>query len=99
LPCSASEALIYYLLVSFACLFGFGGARTGITLTTLAALALIGVAAWSNWRKWSEARHLSTPDAGLHAFFSLNALLLCGMSALALCWVAFPAALLPVCAA
>lgn len=94
----AVHFLACYLLVSLACALDFGGMRSGIAVATIVALALIALAAWSNFRKWAASRHSGSPDAPLDAFFSLNALMLCAMSALALAWVAFPAALLPLCA-
>lgn len=95
----AAHFLLCYVLVSLACALGLPGVRTGIAIVTAVALALIGFAAWTNLRKWVQARHTPTPDAPLAAFFALNALLLCGMSALALVWVAAPSAMLPLCAA
>lgn len=95
----AGHFLLCYLLVSLACALGMPGAKAGIAMFTLLALALIGFSAWSNYRKWKFSRHGGTPDAPLHTFFALNAMMLCAMSAVALVWVAFPAALLPVCAA
>ena len=94
----AAHFVVCYLLVSMACALDFGGMRSGIAVVTVAALALIALAGWSNWRKWAAARRGERPDAPLDAFFSLNALMLCAMSALALVWVAFPATMLPLCA-
>lgn len=91
--------LASYSLVSLACALGFPGMRTGIAVLTGLALALLAFAGWSNYRKWSAVRHAGTQDAPMEAFFALNAMLLCAMSALALSWIAFPALLLPLCAA
>ncbi|HZW22716.1 hypothetical protein [Noviherbaspirillum sp.] len=95
----AAHFLACYLFVSIACALAVPGARTGIAAATTLALALIAVSAWSNYRKWSAVRRSNAPDAPTHAFFALNAMMLAAMSALALSWVAFPALMLPVCAA
>lgn len=95
----AAHFLACYLFVSFACALSLPGARTAIALATVLALALLAVSAWSNYRKWILVRRSGTPDAPLHAFFALNAMMLCAMSALALSWVALPTLMLPVCAA
>lgn len=98
----AAHFLACYVLVSLACAYGFGGVRTGIGVLTLLALALIGWHAMSNYREWMDARRVGPvyrPDADIRIFFSLNAMLLCAVSAVALVWVAVPAAMLPACAA
>lgn len=95
----AAHFLACYLLVSLACTLALPGADTGIAVATALALAVLALAGGSNFRKWSSARRAGTPDAPLQAFFALNAMLLCALSALALSWVAFPALVLPVCAA
>lgn len=94
----AAHFLVCYLLVSLACALDYGGMRSGIAVATAIALALIALAGWSNFRKWTTARRGASTDAPMDVFFSLNALMLCAMSALALVWVAFPAAMLPLCA-
>lgn len=91
--------VLCYGLVSLACAYGFPGARIGVGLLTVIALALLGAVAWFNLAKWRAVRHSKAPDAGMQAFFALNSLMLCGLSAVALVWVALPAALLPTCAA
>lgn len=91
--------VLCYGLVSLACSYGFAGARTGVGLLTAIALALLGAVAWFNLSKWRAVRHSKAPEAGMQAFFALNSLMLCGLSAVALVWVALPAALLPPCAA
>jgi hypothetical protein len=93
----AAHFLISYLLVSFACAFGFNGAHVGLGIATLLALALLGYAGLLNFRKWQRSR--SDGKQALSAFFALTAMMLCGLSALSLVWVAFPAVLLPTCAA
>ena len=101
----AVHFLLCYLLTAIACALGFGGVRVGIGVFTLIALALLGYVALLNFRKWTQARDASrstreaTHDAGVSAFFALNSLMLCGLSAIALIWVAAPAAMLSVCAA
>lgn len=95
----AAHFLACYLFVSIACALALPGARTGIAAATALALALIAVSGWSNYRKWSSVRRSNAPDAPMHAFFALNAIMLAAMSALALSWVAFPTLMLPVCAA
>lgn len=108
----AAHFLACYVLVSLECAYGFSGARFGIALTTALALALLAWVGLSNWRKWNGARrahsanlcaaHTHHPDQGgnnLGSFFALTSMMLCTLSALALLWVAFPAALLPTCAA
>lgn len=101
-----------YVLVSLACAYGFGGVDTGIALLTIAALAMLAYVALINWRKWNQAQRPSHPGQApghelqtehgapqLNAFFSLTSMMLCALSAVALIWVAFPAVLLPNCAA
>ena len=95
----AVHLLACYLFVSIACALAVPGARTGIAAATVLSLALIAVSAWSNYRKWSAVRRSNAPDAPMHAFFAINAMMLAAMSALALSWVAFPTLMLPVCAA
>lgn len=91
--------VLCYGLVSLACAYGFAGARLGVWLLTLLALTLLGATAWFNLRKWRAARRRDDADQDMHAFFAWNSLLLCALSALALIWVAFPAAFLPPCLA
>lgn len=91
--------VLCYGLVSLACAYGFAGARIGVGLLTVIALALLGAVAGFHLAKRRAVRHSKAPDAGMQAFFALNSLMLCGLSAVALVWVALPAALLPTCAA
>lgn len=94
----AAHFLFCYVLVSLACAYGFGGTGIGIALATLVALALIGCIALANYRKWRRIRQAKTPGTDIGSFFSLNSMLLCAVSAVALIWVAYPAAVLPACA-
>lgn len=93
----AVHFLLCYLLTALACALGFGGVRVGIGVFTLIALGLIGYTALTNFRKWRQTRN--APGADIDAFFALNTLMLCALSAVALLWVAAPAAMLPPCAA
>lgn len=98
-----------YVIVSLACAYDFGGAHVSIALVTLLALALLIFIGAANWRKWRRERQTgrssgggTDPDvagANMGAFFSLASLMLCVLSAVALIWVALPAAVLPTCAA
>ncbi len=96
--------VVCYVAVSLACDRHAPAATWIIALATLGALALIGYIVLINYRKWRLARRLAAdhagtmPDAALQAFFALNSLMLCGLSAIALMWVAYPAAVLPICA-
>lgn len=108
----AAHFVACYVLASIACAYDFSGARLGIVLVTALALALLAGIGLSNWRKWNRARqthsanlraaHAHHPDQGgnnLGIFFAVTSMMLCALSAVALIWVAFPAALLPPCAA
>lgn len=96
--------LVCYVVVSLVCalqltdsrLFGMNTAQLGIAIATGIALLLMGGIAAVQLRRW---RHPTGPDPDLTRFFSANTLLLCGLSALALLWVAFPSLVLPTCAA
>ncbi|HEY0845723.1 MAG TPA: hypothetical protein VGE12_10160 [Noviherbaspirillum sp.] len=95
----AGHFLLCYVWVSLACAFGWKAIGTPIAIFTLLALTLLAYTGWVNYRKWTQTRHSNPPDADLRAFFALNSMMLCGVSAIALIWVAFPAALLPPCVA
>lgn len=98
----AGHFLLCYMAVSLACATSADGAlgvTAMIAALTLAALVLLAWIAWLNYRKWMDARRGYRPDADTQNFFSLNAMLLCAVSAVALIWVAAPAAILPPCAA
>jgi hypothetical protein len=96
--------VICYVLVSLVCtlqltdsrILGMDLAQLGVAITTLLALLLMGGIAAVQFPRW---RHPDGPDPELTRFFAANTLLLCGLSALALVWVAFPAGVLPACAA
>lgn len=96
--------LICYVLVSLVCalqltdtrVLGMNLAQFGIAVATLLALLIMGGMAAVQYRKW---RYPTGSDPDLTRFFAANTLLLCGLSALALVWVAFPSAVLPACAA
>lgn len=92
----AIHFLACYLIVSFACTFRLGGANTGIAVVTVMALGLLAYTMLANYRKWQLAHRSNTGD--LDAFFALNSMMLCGLSAVALIWVAFPSTVLPTCA-
>lgn len=107
----AAHFVACYVLVSLACAYGFGRVGTGIAVLTLAALGLIGYSTLANWRKWkrmqareprpsSSAPGLSSDKTAVDTsrFFALTSAMLGILSAVALIWVAFPAAILPPCA-
>src|SRR5690606_23299254 len=98
----SAHFLFCYVLTALACTYGWRGTDAGIALATAVALALLAWAAAANYSKWQRARRAgaveAAADGGLQAFFALNSMLLCGVSAVALVWVAFPAAVLPTCA-
>jgi hypothetical protein len=89
-----------YVLLSLACasdgasqtLFGFGTVALGVALATVVAFALIAGIAWAS-RAGARPRDAS----GLWA--ARVSLYLCGLSTLAVAWVAYPAFVLPPCAA
>lgn len=95
---------ISYVIVSLVCalqltelqIAGLDLAQLGIALITVLSLFLIGWIALVQARRW---RNPPGPDPDMNRFFAINTLLLCAVSALALLWVAFPAAVLPTCAA
>jgi hypothetical protein len=96
--------VICYIVVSLVCalqltetrIVGMNPAQFGVAVATLLALLLMGGMAVVQFRKWRDP---SGPDPELTRFFAANTLLLCGLSALALVWVAFPSVLLPACTA
>ena len=90
---------LVYVLLSLVCatetaaltLSGFGIVPLGVALATVAAVGLIAAAAWS------DLRRLGALQDGPDAFVPRASLLLCGLSALAVVWVAYPAFVLPAC--
>ena len=90
-----------YVLVSLVCsaeaadreLFGIAIVPLGVALATAAACALFAAVGFADYRTWRALK------SGPRAFVSLVSVLLCGLSALAALWVAYPAFALPPCAA
>ena len=90
-----------YVLVSLVC--SAGGAQReilGIALVpltvgmaTIAACAVFVLQGWVDYRRWRAH------EAGTQGFISIVSVLLCGLSAIGVLWVAFPAFVLPPCAA
>lgn len=95
LACYVVVALVCALQLTDSRILGMDPAQLGITIATGMALLLMGGIALVQFRKW---RYPSGPDPELTRFFAANTLLLCGLSALALAWVAFPSMVLPTCA-
>jgi hypothetical protein len=93
--------VVCYGVVSLECALDWKIAGWIIALATAGALVLIALIALSNYRKWRHARNAAATDdrdAGSNAFFSMSSMLLCGISAITLIWVAYPAVVLPTCA-
>lgn len=90
-----------YVMVSLVCSAGaaqreiLGIALVPLTvgIATIAACALFVVQGCIDYRRWRAH------EAGTQAFISAVSVLLCGLSALGVLWVAFPAFVLPPCAA
>lgn len=88
-----------YVLLSLVCasdaagrtLLGVGIVPFGVALASAVALALIAVIAWGSRAGSRGARR--APEA----FPARASLPLCGVSALAVAWVAYPAFVLPPC--
>ena len=103
----AAHFFLSYAVVSLACAAGFTGTWiAGITAVqavigalTLIAVALLVHIAILNHEKWQHARRSGTAGDDMSGFFALCSLRLCGLSAVALIWVAFPAFMLSLCAA
>lgn len=87
-----------YAAVSLACRFDARSVTAPVLLATLAALALL---AWIGAQSSRSRRRLRSGHDGAAAtrFLALATVMLCVLSALAVLWVAFPAAVLPPCAA
>lgn len=101
----AAHFVICYVLVSLSCMLGWGRmalglnpAEIGIALVTLAALALLAFIATMSYERYRYFQADSSPGEDIGCFIALNSVLLCGISTVALIWVAFPALMLPVCA-
>ena len=103
----AIHFLLSYIIVSLACRDGETGtwaagltsveASVGaLTLVAVALLVYIGIV---NYEKWQRARQTGLPGDDMSGFFALSSVLLCGLSAVAVIWVAFPAFMLAPCAA
>lgn len=71
----------------------------GIGIVTLVALLLLGYTGYANYRKLQHIRRIDIVGNDMGAFFAINSMMLSAVSAIALAWVAFPALLLPPCAA
>lgn len=99
--------VVCYVLVSLACMLGWSEARllgttpalAGIALASLAALVLLGYTAALNIEKYRRAPKDESGANDISGFIALNSVLLCALSTVALVWVAFPALMLPGCAA
>lgn len=96
--------VICYVMVSLVCalqltdiwIAGMDLAQFSIAVVTALSLLLI---AWIALIHMRRRRNPLGPDPDMERFLAVNTLLLCAISALALIWVAFPAAVLPTCAA
>ncbi|QBQ55719.1 hypothetical protein [Nitrosococcus wardiae] len=98
--------LLSYGIVSLACAYGYARSRLlglnsvmlGIGFTTVVALILLIYTAAINYRKWRHELNLSASDISPSPFIALNSMLLCGLSIIAVLWVALPSLMLPPCA-
>jgi membrane protein YdbS with pleckstrin-like domain len=96
-----------YVAVSLICaggyteplFYGIGAAEAIVGAVTLAAVALVVYIGAVNYRRWRRTPRQETVDHGMSRFFTLCSVLLCGLSVVAIFWVAFPAFILPSCAA
>ena len=103
----AAPFLACYVIVSLACaaaytqplLFGMDIVDASVTILTLGAVALMIYIAAVNHAKWRRTLHRPAPGDDMSRFFALCSVMLCGLSAVAVIWVAFPTYLLPPCAA
>ena len=73
-------------------LFGLPLVPLVVGAATIAACGLFLVQGLIDYRRWRAL------DQGTRAFTSIVSVLLCGLSALGVLWVAFPAFVLPPCA-
>ncbi|HEY4542376.1 MAG TPA: hypothetical protein VIG66_08390 [Noviherbaspirillum sp.] len=98
--------VLCYVLVSLGCalgwtesgILGMNAVEAGIALASLAALAMLGYTAALNMEKYRDAPRDASGANDPSAFVALNSVLLCGLSTVSLIWVAFPVAVLPMCA-
>lgn len=103
----ALHFLLSYAIVSLACADGYTGSsavylnvvQASIGAVTLVAVALLAHIALINHKKWQRARRSGTTGDDMSEFFALCSVRLCGLSAIALIWVAFPAFVLSPCSA
>lgn len=98
-----------YVLVSFACAFGFSGGRIlgigavpfligVVTLIAVVFIALLTRLGYRRWRQTEADRRRMDPDLwARRRFMALTALLLSGLSLIATIWVAVPAFLMDPC--
>jgi Ca2+/Na+ antiporter len=99
--------LASYVIVSLACaaaytqplLFGLDVVDIGVGIVTLAAVALLVYISVINHAKWQRTLQREAPGDDMSRFFALCSVMLCGLSAVAVIWVAFPTYVLPPCAA
>ncbi|OGB26109.1 MAG: hypothetical protein A3I66_13595 [Burkholderiales bacterium RIFCSPLOWO2_02_FULL_57_36] len=103
----AVHFLLSYVIVSLVCSSGGTGAWVaGITASeasigalTLIAVALLVYIGIVNYEKWRHARRSALTGDDMSRFFALCSVLLCGLSAIAVIWIAFPAFILSPCTA
>lgn len=103
----AVHFFLSYEIVSLACAGGYLGPwavdltaiRISIGAVTLAAVGLLAHIALINYQKWQRARRSGRVGGNMSEFFALCSMRLCGLSAIALIWVAFPAFVLSPCTA
>jgi hypothetical protein len=97
--------LASYAIVSLACaaatteplLFDMNVVDVSMAILTLVAIALFIYIGAVNYAKWQRALHQQAPGDDLSRFFALCSVMLCGVSAVAVIWVAFPTYMLPPC--
>lgn len=90
-----------YVVVSLVCsaeaagreLLGFALVPLAVGAATIAACALFVVQGYIDYSRWR------TLEDRTRVFTSVVSVMLCGLSALGVLWVAFPAFVLPPCAA
>jgi hypothetical protein len=95
-----------YIAVSLICDGGYTGDWLGgislagaiVGVLTVAAFALLVYIAVVNYRIWADPPLPEMTSDGMVRFIALCSVMLCGLSIVALLWVAFPAYVLPACA-